>query len=269
MDTLRNIVHDVVRTAFESLPMIAVVAVSLLIGCGSPASRSDQNSASNSASGNTNTASSTSTTSAGVAGGSLCSNDYYPISQEVREYKISGDGPGTYTLSQRPDGDQGFVETRSFAQGLTVENNWLCTAEGLRNAEYKNTITMNQGNFEMDTIRSSGITLPKVWESGKDWTTNYDVMVSVAAGPIKTAADGQVTLVNKVGPLSEKVTASGREFEAARVDSTLEIKITMKGVTTQPTKFTMTNWYAKGVGLVRQEAKGAFGTQIVELMSSQ
>lgn len=269
MYTNRNFVNVIASGALRSLTVIAVVAASSFIGCSWPASLSDQNTASNSTPENASTADSNDSSAADLSSNSLCRNDYYPISEEIREYKIGGDGPGTYKLSQRTAGEEGFLETRVFAQGLTVENNWVCTPEGLRNAEYKNTITMNRGNFEMDTVRSTGITLPKVWETGKVWTTNYDVKVNVAAGPIKTAADGNVTVVNTIGPLSEKVTANGKEYEAARVDSTLEIKITMKGVSPPPTKFTSTNWFAKGVGLVRQETSGAFGKQTVEITSAQ
>jgi hypothetical protein len=152
---------------------------------------------------------------------------------------------------------------------LTVENNWICTEEGLRTAEYKNTITMKQGNFEMDTLKSTGITLPKEWVAGKEWNATYDVRVNIAAGPVTTAADGKVTIDNKLVNLNDTVTANGQTYEAARIDSVISIVISMRGTTTPATKLNVKNWYAKDIGIVRQEASSQFGKQLVEYIGTK
>ena len=200
----------------------------------------------------------------------LCANEYYPVDTDLRrEYKITGSVPANYELTQRPGTEDGFVEVREFGSGLTVTNNWICTPEGLRTAEYRNAMSMADGDFEMNTLKSSVVTLPKVWEQGKEFNANYTVKASIKAGPVAAEADGTVLLKNRVAALNEKVTAGGKEYDAARVDTTIEIDLSMAGQTLPKTSVTTKNWYAPGIGLVKQETGGRFGRQIVEYVGNK
>jgi hypothetical protein len=237
--------HATRRSLTTSLLALAILAF-VALGCGDLAER--LSGSENANSGNTAVPETTAAPEAktGPMDAGLCANEYYPIEPGVqREYRITGDAPANYVLSQEPAGEDGFAEIRSFGSGLTVRNNWICTPEGLRTAEYRNAMSMANGDFEMNTLKSSGVTLPKVWEQGKEFEANYTVNASIKAGPVSAAADGTVLLKNRVASMNEKVTAGGKEYDAARVDTTIEITLSMGGQSIPKTTVTTKNWYAK------------------------
>jgi hypothetical protein len=46
----------------------------------------------------------------------------------------------------------------------------------------------------METIESSGITLPKQWEVGKKWNSEYKVDAKLNAGPASGGAKGTIKI---------------------------------------------------------------------------
>ncbi len=199
-----------------------------------------------------------------------CANDYYPIDTSVsREYTITGSAPGKYALTQTADEEGTFVENRRFGGGLEVTSTWVCTDQGLRNAEYNNMGTTGNATFTMETLKAEGVTFPKEWNLGDEWTTSYQVSANLATGPVKAAAAGTIEIVNEIISLDENVTVAGGTFAAARVDSEIRMNLTMRGqkLPSQPVK--MTAWYAREVGMVKQEVKSGFGNQNVEYTGSK
>lgn len=253
-------------TSILALTLLALVA----LGCGDLTERlsgSENANAENTAVLKTNSAPEAKT---GPMDAGLCANEYYPVETDIkRSYRITGDAAANYVLSQEPAGEDGFAEIREFGSGLTVRNNWICTPEGLRTAEYRNAMSMANGDFEMNTLKSSGVTLPKVWEQGKEFEASYTVNASIKAGPVSAAADGTVLLKNRIAAMNEKVSAGGKEYDAARVDTTIEIDLKMGAQTIPKTSVTTKNWYAPGIGLVKQETGGRFGRQVVEYVGNK
>ncbi len=204
------------------------------------------------------------------AASGLCFNEYYPISDTVkRAYKVTGAEPGTYDLAQKEITDSGFAEDRSFSYGLVVTNNWICTDEGLRTAEFTNQGISKDVKFDMETLKSEGVTIPKTLEAGKEWTAKYDVKVKLNAGNIAVAADGDVTITNKVGAIDETVNVADKEYKAARIDSDIKIVVSMKGKTTEAATVKTSNWFVKGVGMVKQVTGGTLGKQTVEFVGEK
>lgn len=198
-----------------------------------------------------------------------CSNPYYPISDQAREYKISGSDPAEYILTQDKNEGDSFTETRKFGSGLDLKINWKCTDEGLRNAEFTNSATVSNANGKMETLESSGITLPKKWEVGKEWKTNYKVSVEVNAGSTSGGADGTINIENKIISIGDKISVPGGDFEAARIDSTTQITMSMKGRKIPVQDIIMSNWFAPEVGLIKQEVTSQFGKQTVEYVGKK
>ena len=208
------------------------------------------------------------TASPGASASGDCAVDYYPVDPAlIRQYEISGSGPAEYTLSQKEVTDTGFKEDRTFKSGMIVTNNWLCTDEGLRTAEFTNTGVMQSGRFEMETVKSSGVTIPRRVEAGMEFDATYDVKVKVKAGPVAVDATGNVKISNKIVGVDESVVVRGKAFDTVRIDSTIDVVINMRGRRMEGAKVTMSNWYGKGAGLVKQETGGTFGKQLVELVS--
>lgn len=186
-----------------------------------------------------------------------CFNEYYPISDTVkRAYKATGTAPRTYQLAQKEITDSGFAEDRTYDSGLVITNNWICTDEGLRAAEFMNQGMSKEMKFEMETVKGEGVTIPATMEAGKEWNAKYILKVKVNAGNIAVAADGEVTVTNKVAAIDETVTVSDKEYKAARIDSDIKIVVSIKGRTTEAAKVKASNWYAKGIGMVKQTTDG-------------
>ncbi len=190
-----------------------------------------------------------------------CTNPYYPLhTNSEREYKISGTAPATYVLSQKMRGGNGFTETRDFNGGMEVVSNWSCTDEGLRNADYNNSISTSNVNAKMETIESSGVTIPKDWEKGKKWRANYKIQAELLGKKV----GGTVTIDNELVSLDDNVSVQGGDYVAARVDSVINVKLSLKDMKIPESKVTMSNWYARKVGLIKQEVKSGLADSSVE-----
>lgn len=194
-----------------------------------------------------------------------CANEYYPIGGEAADYRITGSAPGSYKLTQKLNDPNSFNETRIFDSGVNVTTNWICDPEGLRNAQYGSNISVENANFNMETIESTGLTIPRELSVGKAWDASYKVRVKGTAGNMPIGSDGNVVVRNKVVSLNDKVTAGGKEYEAAKVDTEITINLTMGGQKVPGMTIKGTNWFAKGVGLVKQEVRSPYGVQGVEL----
>ncbi len=200
--------------------------------------------------------------------GGACDNPYYPVDpSKVRKYKLDSKLPGgnrEYTLRQRKVDEDTFSEERSFDSGIDVSVNWNCTPEGLRTAEYMSQAQMQAGTFQMETIESSGTTIPRDWELGKEWESRYKVKANLNAGPVKAAAEGNVILEHKLAAVDETVRVAGGEFKANRVDTVIRLDLSMKGTAIPSKEVRMSVWYAPDVGIVKQQVHGDYGDEKVE-----
>jgi hypothetical protein len=127
--------------------------------------------------------------------------------------------------------------------------------DGLRTAEYTNAANLSKANFKMETLESSGITIPKNWEVGKKWTAEYKISAKLNAGAASSGANGTIKIDNEIVSLDDKVTTPAGDFEAAKVVSNINMNLNI----TKPITMKMTNWYAPGVGLIKQTADSPFG----------
>ena len=63
----------------------------------------------------------------------------------------------------------------------------------------------------METIESTGLTIPRELSVGKAWDASYKVRVKGTAGNMPIGSDGNVVVRNKVVSLNEIGRASCRE----------------------------------------------------------
>ena len=197
---------------------------------------------------------------------SNCANPYYPIDTSFeREYKIEGTSPAKYVLKQKMNDGDGFTETRDFASDLKVVSNWSCTDEGLRHLDYNNSITTSGITGKMETLESSGISIPKVWENGKKWANEYKIRVEL----LGKSVNGTVKVDNQIVSMDDNVSVQAGDYVAARIDSVINIKMSMQNTRVPATKLTISNWYAPKVGLIKQETKMGSTNNSVELMGEK
>lgn len=271
--------HKRIGSRLHIAAITAVFAFSFLFtACGSVMDRLTGNTASNSAASNSTAASNTTETAANSTSSTTqpdtsanapagnCSLDYYPVSAAKQtKYKIAGSGSDTYTLAQSAITENGFIETRTFSSGLTVTNNWVCESEGIRTAEFTNTGVMKNANFTMETVKSDGVTLPRVPTPGKEFEANYDLKVNVAAGPVKANATGKANVKSKVVAADENLNVNGTDYQTVKIESVIKINLTVSGRGYEAASVKTTNWFAPGVGLVKQVADSTLGDETITI----
>ncbi|MCB1023589.1 MAG: hypothetical protein KDB79_04310 [Acidobacteria bacterium] len=263
-----NVFTFISRSSRFCLTTFFLISVFYLAGCssGSVADPAGSRSSQNGSSGPKPDSGSTKKDEPAERAGGICENPFYPVNTEVsREFKISGSAPASYVLSQSLRDTDSFTEKRKFASGLEVVSNWSCSEDGIRNADYNNTISGMKMKMNMETIESSGITLPKIWKTGEKWSSDYKVRVNVAS----QTANGTITVKSEIVSMDDNVQVQAGDFVAARVDSVLTTNISLGKTRIPSPEFKMTNWYAPKVGLVKQETKGGFGTTKLEYIGEK
>lgn len=196
----------------------------------------------------------------------ICENSYYPIMTQGREYRTSGTtDSGSYVLTHSKKGDESFTETRIFSSGIKLVNNWECTPDGLRNVQYNNMLRTSKAAMDLETVSSSGVTLPKDdWKVGRKWTTNYEVKADFEAGPIKRKVDGTVEISNEIVAKDQNISVPAGNFDAAQVDSEIVLNLRMGGQKLPSATLKMSAWYSPEVGLVKQVVDSSFGKETFE-----
>jgi hypothetical protein len=109
-------------------------------------------------------------------------------------------------------------------------------------------------NLTTQVSKSSGIIIPPAarWRVGESWTYANEGTITAddkTKGQLVYTFKNQITF-RVVGQEQVKVPAG--TFQAWKVLLTQKGAFGAKGVS-QPINYTITQWYAKGVGLVRQE----------------
>ena len=201
-----------------------------------------------------------------AAKASPCWLDYYPVSADTKsDYNVTGAGAESFSLAHSEVTDTGFVEKRTFSSGLVITNNWTCDDEGIRNVEFSNTGIMKSADFTVETLKSSGVTLPREVTVGKEFESSYDIKANVNVKGLKADATGKVNATSKVAAIDEAVSIGDKEYKAVRIDSVIRINLTVSGRGYEAANLKTTNWYAPGVGLVKQDTKSSLGSQVVSL----
>jgi len=89
------------------------------------------------------------------------------------------------------------------------------------------------------------------------------------AGPVKGSATGRVSISAKIVSMADPVKVDGKEIEAVRVDSVLEMDLSMNGRKIPSQDFNMTNWYTKETSLLKQTATTQFGKTGIEYVAKK
>lgn len=205
----------------------------------------------------------------------VCTNKYFPVSDgAIRRYKVVSSGKTdeyTYTVSYQNGSDK-FSQTQDIKIGdeTKLKIDWLCFPEGLRTAEYGQLTGNPRVGMKLESKGGSGITLPKDtdWAIGKKWISEYDLGGTFEMKPIKGNVAGKVTLNHEILNLEENVKTSAGEFTAAKVKTTISLKVTFQNKVLPSESVVVTNWYTPNVGLVKQEATGTLGKMTMDYLGN-
>lgn len=255
------------------IAVLLVFALTALSGCGMLSADNSDSGGANAPSeasepGSAPAGSESPDSASGESASGKCDNPYYPVDTgKIRKYKLDSklpDGDREFTLKQKMVDEETFAEIRSYSSGLTLSVNWVCTDEGLRMTQYLSEAQMAAAQFQMETVESAGLTIPQQWETGKEWTSTYEVEAKLDAGPVKQTADGTVTIEHKLASESEKVTVAGGDFDAAKIDNVIKLNLKVGGRAIPTREVRSSIWVSPEVGIVKQRVYSDFGEATVE-----
>jgi hypothetical protein len=185
-----------------------------------------------------------------------CANPYLPVKAgDAWYYRIdSGDAHDTYADTITTAGDGYFIITSNYTL-LAQSTRWSCRPEGLSSLDFAGGVaatisTMSTGTSLL-TRHAKGLTLPADPSPGDRWVQSFDVSSSGI-----TSVSGTVRLHYQALRMDRVATPAGR-YRALLVHEHAELDLTVSGLTRRHVHITTltAQWYARGVGLVRQDAE--------------
>lgn len=184
-----------------------------------------------------------------------CDNPYFPAgpgSSKTFAFRSKADGSSkSYTISVVNPSAGGFTLRYDYTNPVRVlENQYTCSAEGLTTPSLgAGSGSGPSANVTTQVKASSGVVIPapERWKVGGSWVyTNQGTMAT---------KDQNYTFKNEFTfqvVAQEQVKVPAGTFQTFKVTLTQKGEFGAKGAS-QPINYTLTQWYAKGVGLVRQE----------------
>jgi hypothetical protein len=192
-------------------------------------------------------------------GKGLCSNEFFPIrSDKTWKYTInSGETTSDYSQTFKDITDDAFTSVQTYPN-LTNEMTWQCGKNGLLSSTFGDLNINENSDVSVKAVSADGITLPpeNEWIVGKVWDNAYTVQVTINKDGNTIQADGQVSVSREIVSQESVTVPAGTYPDAYRVDSTGEMVITLMGTKTS-TPLIFSDWYVKGVGLVKSSSTDA------------
>jgi hypothetical protein len=197
--------------------------------------------------------------------GDECANDYFPAEQGSSwEYTSTsgGSAPQSRTVAIVAEGDDGFTVEIRLSSGAIFAVEWSCRDGDLTQLTPTAVLSLPSGSAGVTSTNHSGVTLPADLDALPSWSESGGWSAGGAGGSFA----GTYTFDNAaIGP--ETVAVPFDTIEAMKVESKAEG--TLNGEPTPPCQ--ITQWWAKDVGLVKQETTCTLGgqpmTEVVELIS--
>lgn len=208
---------------------------------------------------------------------SPCDHPYYPVRAGARwQYRLTTQraDPTEQNVTRTDITENSFTERHEFTGGTTMTTGWRCGSEGLAALEYGN-VSTGQATVRMETLSSEGVNIPAAdrWQAGTTWNSRYEVrggMSGAANANLGLQMSGPVEIASRIiGP--ESVTVPAGTYDAMKVEATITMRLTTNGggrtAPMPPMTFRTNTWYARGVGIVKIEQAGGFGSTTTELLS--
>ena len=264
----------------------SLLLLALLAACGSlPAGSSSKSAAPNqpaSAAAATNppliAATATTPPVSASAGNGNCTNAYYPVSSGSNwSYSSSGGTLGSYTYTTMVSAmsNTGFTTSNqsSLGTGGTSDVKWTCKDGKLAAFDAgSNSLTMSTSKMKVTStsITADGYNIPNNFTVGTTWSEKVTINDTVQSGA--RSVDSRIeSTVDCSAAGAESVTVPAGTFDAVKVTCTDTVAVSELMQATAipagaPTTVNVTDWYAKGVGLVKSvRASTAGGTDTTVL----
>ena len=215
-----------------------------------------------------------STGSPAIAG---CSNAYFPTSIGTSwSYSSSGSQQGgyTYTWTVTDLNDQGFTTSDQYSTGVNATIKWTCqngNLSALNGGSDSLSLTSSKATLKSNSIASEGYNIPANFGSGNSWAEKVTVDGTITTSTSKTANVQIVTQLHCAIAGTETISVPAGKFDTVKAacTQTLSLSALVQGTAVpagSPAKEGITNWYAKGIGLIQSVRSGTTnGTETIVL----
>ena len=186
-------------------------------------------------------------------GTGFCNNAFFPLrSDRTWTYNtVSGDLDSNFSWTFKDITDSAFTIVQTFSS-LTNEISWQCGPDGMLSSTYANMAMNSDVDVNYETLEVTGVTLPPddQWAVGRTWDMIYDVSVNINTGGVEVQVNGEITTTRTITAIESVTVPAGTYPDAYRVDSTGQMVLDLMG-TQSTTPLVFTDWYVRGVGLVK------------------
>lgn len=197
-----------------------------------------------------------------VQGHSACTLDYWPIQSSASWSYNSPGGDWTDSVAEVLGDDSNATTTivHEIPQSRTNAE-WTCTTEGISPA---NSL---EAAFNGNTVQTTVVSVVGVWIPADRFALNasWDFQETYTQTTSSSTSAETFTLARGCSVnAAESVTVPAGTFDTLRADCT-EIRTDSAGTATTTE---LKSWYAKGVGLVKQEQRENGGPSVTSVLSS-
>ena len=211
--------------------------------------------------------------------GGACANAFYPLlSNMTWQYNItigeedSERGQETFStsISFKDITDDSFISVQTSGD-QSNDVSWSCTDEGLLSSTYFNMNMSPSQAMDFETFEVEGVALPPEaeWEKGKFWDVDYKIQITMRRpdSDEETQTEGEISLSREITGKDIITVPAGTFEDAYRVESTGVMTTTMPDGNEASMPLMYTDWYVKGIGLVKTATADANMSYSMELAS--
>jgi hypothetical protein len=192
-----------------------------------------------------------------------CANAYFPTSSGSSwSYSSRGSVLGDYTFTRTVAdvSDSGFTmnDLTSLAAGTSSAVKWNCQNGNLAALDSgAGSLSVSSSNVKITStsVTADGYNVPNTFNAGTTWAEKVTVIGKVESG--NQTMDSQIVSdLNCSAAGAESITVAAGKFDTVKATCTETIGVSELVQATPvpagvPSSLDITNWYAKGVGLVK------------------
>ncbi|MFC1638790.1 hypothetical protein ACFL26_00785 [Patescibacteria group bacterium] len=207
-----------------------------------------------------------------------CSHPYYPLSEgySIAYQTDLAEATGiTFVMAVVESGaDSARVEYRfSEPSNVVMAQELECVGGQINTKGYMNMAEGlgQDGGMEFETVNVEGALMPTNVGVGSEWTTAYDTVMNMGDIPLPPGMPSQVNArvsQRNVVLAEEDITVAAGTFRALKFEVRMITEMDMPGlpVPPEPVEILSSQWWAKGVGMVRSESQDGMVVEAVEVV---